>query len=151
MGISIGKISTNILTTIDFILETGEIEATWTYNSLTNKISSDARAKFNVDIENVENLVLVIDKWISWIRTLLHPDETGDIEYPNSSEIKTNLNGDIDFNITIGDLDIKEEWKKGDTFIELLPRNGFEVGWNEILYFIKEQKKFLNMIKEYKE
>ena len=151
MGISIGKINTNILTTIDFILDTGEIEATWTFNSQTNKISSSSREKFDIDIENAENLLLVIDKWGGWIQTLLHPDETGDIEYPNSSEIKTKPNGDMTFNISIGNMDIKEKWAKGTNLIELLPRNEFEVGWDEVLYFIKEQKKFLNMIKEYKE
>lgn len=150
MGISIGKISTNILTTIDFILETGEIEATWTYNSQTGKISSSGRDKFDVDIENAENLLLVIDKWINWIRALLHPDETKEIEIPNSSEIKTKPNGDMTFDIVIGNLNIKEKWTKGSNFIELLPRNGFEIGWDEILYFMREQKQFLNMIREYK-
>lgn len=151
MGISIGKIGTNILTSIDFILDTGETEAIWNYNSQENKISSVGRDRFEITIENAENILMVIEKWISWIRSLLHPAETGEVEIPNDSQVKTLSTGDMTFNIKIGDLDIKEKWNKGDNYIVLFPRNGFEITWDGILYFVREQKQFLNMIKEYKE
>lgn len=149
MGISVGKIKADVSTNIDFILDTGEIEATWIYNSSNNTISSTGRDRFEVDIDNAENLLMVIDKWVGWIRNLTSPPETKEIEYPNSSEIKTKPNGDMTFDIVIGNMSISETWKKGDNFIELKPRNDFEISWDGILYFIKEQGQFLNMIREY--
>ena len=144
---TIGTINTEVLTTIKFILEGGIVEAVWNYDSETKKMSSEGRDKFEMKLTNANDLLIVIDKWMEWIERFEGVDYVTDIESPNKSEIWTKPNGNIVFNIEIGNLSISEKWKEGDDFIELDPRNGFSVNWNSIKYFLSEQKRYLNMIK----